>query len=547
MRLREYQEQAVAETLSAWEDSRSTLIVMPTGTGKTQVFCSVINRLWPKRALILAHREELIWQAVKRIESFGLEARVEMADLRANESFFSNAPVVVSTIQTQIAGNNGNGRMGHFKPDDFALVVVDEAHHATSPSYRKVLNYYQQNPDLKILGVTATPDRADEAALGQVFESVAFDYEILDAINDGWLVPIQQQMVMIEGLDFSHIKTTAGDLNGGELAAVMEAEKNMQGVAAASLDIIGDRRTLVFTSSVKQAEKLAEIFNRHRDRMAGWVCGATPKEDRRRSLKSFHEGDTQVMVNCNVLTEGYDSPDIQVVIQARPTKSRCLYSQQIGRGTRPLTGILSGLETAEERQRAILNSAKPNLLVVDFVGNSGKHKLITTADILGGKLDDEVIELAQRRAKTKGIVNMADELNRAQQEIRLQIEEAKRKEAARKAHLVAKAEFKTRSVDPFDILDVKPVRARGWDQGKSLTQNQRGVLLRQGININGMPYGQQKQLLTAIFKRMNNKMASINQCRILRKRGVKTETLTFAQASAAIDEIARREGWKKRA
>lgn len=542
--LREYQEQAVSEIFNAWNDSQSTLIVMPTGTGKTQVFTSVINRIWPKRALVLAHREELIWQAVKRIQSLGLEATVEMADLRASDGVFNEVPVIVSTIQTQIAGNNGNGRMGHFKPSDFALVVVDEAHHATSPSYRKVLNYYQQNPDLKILGVTATPDRADEKALGQVFESVAFDYEILDAINDGWLVPIQQQMVMIEGLDFSHIKTTAGDLNGGELAAVMEAEKNMQGIAAASLDIIQDKRTLVFTASVKQAEKLAEIFNRHRNGMADWVCGATPKENRRLSLKSFHEGDTQVMVNCNVLTEGYDSPDIQVVIQARPTKSRCLYSQQIGRGTRPLTGILSGLQTAEERQRAILNSPKPNLLVVDFAGNSGRHKLVTTADILGGKLDDEVIELAQRRAKAKGVVNMADELNRAQQELHLKIEEQKRREAARKAHLVAKAEFRIRSVDPFDILDVKPIRARGWDEGKTLTQAQRQVLLRNGININGMPYGQQKQLLMAIFKRMENKSCTVKQAKCLRGFGYDTREMKFEEASQLITKL-KANNWRR--
>lgn len=546
MNLRPYQEQAVEAVFQDWQDNQSTLLVMPTGTGKTQVFSSVIKKMSPVRALVLAHREELIWQAVRRIESLGLGTSVEMADLSASDWIWDKTPVVVSTIQTQISGERGSGRMTRFDPIDFGLLVIDEAHHATSPSYRKVIDYYRTNPDLRVLGVTATPDRADEQALGQVFQSASFDYEILDAINDGWLVPIEQQMVSVQGLDFSHIRTTAGDLNGADLAAVMEAEKNLQGIAASSIDIIGDKRTLVFTASVKQAEMLAEIFNRHRPGMANWVCGETPKEQRRKSLSDFHFGVTQVMCNCGVLTEGYDSPEIQVVIQARPTKSRCLYSQQIGRGTRPLADLVDGLETAEERQAAIASSGKPSLSVVDFVGNSGRHKLITSADILGGKLSDEVIELAEKRAKAKGRVNMADELNKAQADIQREIEERKKKEAARRMHLVAKADFKLRSVDPFDILNITPARVRGWDNGKTLSPKQRNILLRQGINPVGMPYSQQKQLLLAIFKRMESNAASINQCRVLRKRGIDTTDMTFAQAKKTIDEIASREGWGQR-
>ena len=128
--------------------------------------------------------------------------------------------------------------MSKFDPQRFGVLIIDEAHHATSPTYRRVIDYYRTNPALKVLGVTATPDRADEEALGQVFQSVAFDYEVLDAIHDGWLVPIEQQMVHVEGLDYSSIRTTAGDLNGGDLAAVLEAEKNLQQMASASVAII---------------------------------------------------------------------------------------------------------------------------------------------------------------------------------------------------------------------------------------------------------------------------------------------------------------------
>src|SRR5205823_2117669 len=146
-----------------------------------------------------------------------------------------------------------------------------------------------------VLGVTATPDRADEEALGQIFESVAYDYEILDAINDGWLVPVMQQMVKITGLDFSHIRTTAGDLNGADLARVMEDEKNLQGMVGASIEIIGGKRTIMFTSSVRHAEMCCNILNRHHQGMAKWICGTTPKDERRQTLKDFENGKVQVV------------------------------------------------------------------------------------------------------------------------------------------------------------------------------------------------------------------------------------------------------------
>lgn len=544
--LRPYQSEAVRAVFREWEDKASTLLVCPTGTGKTEIFCEIIRQMQPKRTIVLAHRGELITQAVKRLWKFGIEADVEMADKWADENYWSRAPVVVSTVQTQIAGENGNGRMSRFDPADFGLVVCDEAHHYTAKSFRKVLDHYRKNPDIKILGVTATPDRADESALGQVFDSVAMDYEILDAIHDGWLVPVEQQMVNIEGLDFSKVRTTAGDLNGADLAAVMEAEKNLHGIASSSIEVIGQRKTLVFTVTVKQAERLAEIFNRHREGMADWVCGTTPKDQRHKILKGFSDGRIQVLVNVGVLTEGYDEPAVEIIVQARPTKSRCLYAQIIGRSLRPLPGIVDGLELVEQRKDAIARSPKPAALVLDFVGNSGKHKLMTTADILGGKVSQQAIEKAVAKAKKANApVRMDEELDSAERDVHAEIEAHKAEEAARRAHVVAQAEFKLRSVDPFDVFDLKPTKSRGWDAGKTLTAAQRGVLLRAGVNIVGMPYSQQKQLLVAIFDRRNNKMATLKQCQLLRKRGVDTATMTFEQATEKLNEVAQKEGWSK--
>jgi len=184
-------------------------------------------------------------------------------------------------------------------------------------------------------------------------------------------------------------------------------------------------------------------------------------------------------------------------------------------------------------------------LVVDFVGNSGRHKLITSADILGGKLSDEVIELAERRAKQRGCpVNMADELNQAQEDIRREIEERKMREAARKAHLIATADFSTRSIDPFDILQMQPVRERGWDAKKQLSEKQRALLLKQGVDPSGMPYAQARQLIDEIFRRWNGKLCTLKQAKILRDRGIDIRNLSMEDATKKITEIAKRERWR---
>lgn len=564
--LRDYQQKASDGVIESWQDESSTLLVLPTGTGKTQVFTDIIRRIHPKRSIVLAHREELIWQARNRIEQMtGLCVDVEMADLRAGEHFLNRPDVIVTTVQTQIAGCNGNGRMSHFKPSDFGALIVDEAHHATADSYQKVIAYYRQNPDLKVLGVTATPDRADEVALGQVFGNVAFDYEILDAIHDGWLVPIDQQMVNVANLDFSEVKTTAGDLNGADLAAIMEAEGPIQSVIMATVEAmfrlppnslapvaVADwwqfcqefgldvpRRTLAFASSVRHAEMMSEILNRVHPGLSSWICGATPKEERRLKLQQFDKGDTPAMVNCAVLTEGYDSPAVQVIVMARPTKSRALYSQMVGRSTRPLPGLVDPLPSAEERKAAIAASTKPSCLVIDFVGNSGRHKLMSSADILGGNVSDGAIERAIRKAKEEGkAVRMDELLEKSEEEIRAEIEEAKRQEEARKARLVGKARYSTHAINPFDVLQLQPVRERGWDTGKQLSEKQRALLLKQGIDPSSMPYAQARALINELFRRWNGKLCTFKQAKLLQRFGIDSKEVSMKQATMIIDQIA---------
>ncbi|MDE2100102.1 MAG: DEAD/DEAH box helicase [Patescibacteria group bacterium] len=552
MKLRPYQHNGVSSTFLGWESGlRSLLGVMPTGCGKTVVFASVIRRIFPKRTMVLAHRAELVWQARDKIKQVtGFNVDVEMAEYKASNQaglFYPSAQVIVSTVQTHCAGGDGAGRMSKFDPMDFGLLVIDEAHHAVSPSYRRIIEYYKTNPNLKILGVTATPDRSDEEALGQVFEEVAFDYEILDAIKDGWLVPIEQQFVSIDDLDFSKIRTTAGDLNQGDLDAVMKSEKNLHGVASATIEIIGGRRGIGFASSVEHARLLADIFNRHKPGMANYVHGGTDKEERKMIISDFAAGRYQFLWNCGVFTEGFDDAGVEVISMARPTKSRCLYAQMAGRATRPHNSIahtLNDVENAAKRRWMIQKSVKPSCLIIDFVGNSGKHKLATTADILGGNVSDEVLDLAIKSAqKSRGPVRM--DRNILEEEERLEQAKARAaEESARKARLVANASYKTTKVDPFDILQIKPVtKTREWNKNKVMSEKCKKIVReRFGLNPDELSYENGMNLVHEFFRRIEGKLCTFPQAKILKKFGCSTD-VTFQDASAMIDAIARNK-WK---
>ena len=547
--LRKYQQEASDAVVRELEDNVSTLVVLPTGTGKTVLFADVVRRFQPKRCLVFAHREELVFQAKEKIEKFaGVHCEVEMGQFRSDGWFGTRPPCVVSSVQTLASGGDGGGRMTKFDPAEFGLVVVDEAHHATSGTYRKVMEYFKEG-GCKVLGVTATPDRADEEALGQVFDTVAYDYEIVQAIDDGWLVPVEQKMVNVSSLDLSACRTTAGDLNGADLAKVMEDEETLHGVAIASVETCGDRRAIVFAATVKQAERLAEIFNRYKAGSATWVCGETNKDDRRKLLKDFAGGSYQFMVNVGVLTEGFDDSGVEVIVMARPTKSRALYAQMAGRGTRPADDIaseLAGMGSSEERRNAIANSRKPFCEILDFAGNSGRHKLVNAVDILGGRVSDEAIEMAREKIReANGPVNVQEVL-KEMEETKREMDERKAREAAMRDKIRAKASFSTVDVNPFDVFHIQPVKARGWDRSKTLSEKQRDILLKQGIDPDGMPYGQARQLLNEVFRRWNRKLSSFKQARILRKNGI-TAPMRHEEASRMIDAIAQRNGWRRRA
>jgi len=578
-RFRPYQSNAIDAVLEEFKTVQSTLGIAPTGTGKTMIFSGIINRMQPGRVLVLADRGELIFQAAKHVSRTGLTTKIEKAGYSVSRHDL--AEVVVASVQTMISQKKTPTgkvrRMTKFNPLDFSLIVCDEADCFIAPSHSSILNYFKQgNPNIKIFGCTATPKRTDEQALGKIFESTAFIYELLSkerpsAIGDGWLVPAESQMLNVEGLDFSHLKITAGDFNGAQLAQIMEAEKPLYGIAQGTLEAAyglkpnslhgvevpmwngfleatqaKPKTVLAFTVSVKHAEMLADIFNRVMPGIAGWVFGKTPDDERDRTNAAFKNGDLPILCNCGTHTVGFDAPIISMVVP-KPTASNRLYFQMIGRGTRPAEvdgrSIVDQYPTSEERTAAIAASAKPVLTILDFCGVTGRHRPVNLADVLGGDYSDAAKERAIAKARKSGKRLGVGDVEEAEEELREELEERKRHEAARKTKLIGKARFSVKTINPFDVLEITPIRERGWDAGKTLSDKQRGLLLKQGIDPDGMSYHQGRQVIQEMFRRWGSKLCTLKQANLLKRHGLDTKNMPMKRASEIIDALSKN-GWR---
>lgn len=543
MNLRPYQMQAVDAASSALAAHGSALMVLPTGTGKTVVFSHLASRQ-DRRTLILAHRQELVEQAAAKVKAItGQDAAIEMGDRYSNErGVWGPAQVVVASVQSMVSGFSGGRRMNRFCPDEFSLVVIDEAHHASANSYRSVVNYFTRWPHVKVLGVTATPDRSDKSTLGSVFRSVAYQYNVLDAINDGWLVPVHQRIVQVASLDFSDVRTRGGDFVESDLAKVMQYEKTLHGVVSPAFELTAGKRTLVFSASVDHARRMAEIWNRYEPGCARSIDGSIPRDERRQMLTAYARGEFRVLTSCMVLTEGWDCPEVEAIVMARPTKSRALYAQMLGRGTRPLAGLVDGIESHQARCDAIAASAKPKVDVVDFTGNATRHKLVCSIDILHGEKDEAVLELARRKAaKGRHVQEVVEE---AEQELLNKREAARREQEARRAALRAKATFSTRDIDPFGAAGLVAPRESAFDRTRQVSEGMRNVLLKGGVNPDGLGFTAAKKMCADIVRRWKGQLCSLKQAHHLHRMGYtpdQTREMPRQRASEILDSA-----WGKR-
>jgi superfamily II DNA or RNA helicase len=439
MKLRDYQTDAIRGVHKKLADHQSTLIEMATGLGKTVVFSFIADE-WPGRVLIIAHRDELIRQAAEKVHTITRHpVAVEMGRERADDQLYGTK-VTVASIQTLARSK----RRERFHPDHFSLLVIDEGHHAVAATYREVLDYFKS---AKRLLVTATPKRSDKEALDSVCESVAFQYGIEPAIDHGWLVPIRQSVVKVEGLDFSKARTVADDFNQADLERILTEEKSLHAMVASAFEILGTRQALWFCASVPHARATAAVLARYAPAdQVQFLSGDSPIEERRSAVDAYKKGRIQHLLNCALYLEGFDAPSTSGIVMGRPTKSLGLYMQILGRGTRPLPGVVDGLEGVEQRKTAIGMSEKSDMLVIDYCGNAGRHKIIQATDVLGGKHSEETKQYAKETiADEARAVDIEEALARALAERKLLAQEDER----RKKIKAEKVEYTTNEVSPF--------------------------------------------------------------------------------------------------
>lgn len=355
--LRSYQTRALERILGAYIDGRqSVAISLPTGCGKTIVFLSLARGVVEAggRVLIVAHRDELILQPIEKLSLVWPEVP-EPGVIKA-ERFDPDRPIVLASIQTLWR------RLDRLS-QGFDLFVIDEAHHAAASTYRKALDrLFELNPTMKVLGVSATLYRKDGESLREVFEEVAFEYSVLEAIADGFLCGIDYRAVRT-GCDLSEVwfDYRAGDFSVSQLAETVNTTERNRFAVETWLELARGRKAIAFCVDIKHACDLAETFRAYGVE-AQTVTGETPLEERRAMLKAFARGEIPVITNCQVLTEGFDDPAVDCLLLARPTASKALYVQMVGRGLRLYPG-------------------KKDCLVIDLVDNSSRHSLVSIADL----------------------------------------------------------------------------------------------------------------------------------------------------------------------
>lgn len=542
--LRPYQVEAVSAIEHAWEDHQRVLLVMATGLGKTTIFTQIIHDrvMHGRRAMVLVDRIELVDQAVNRVREWGIQPSIEVADSRADRGLYSRSPVVVSTVQTQRSGGNGRKRRDAFDPGDFSTVIVDEAHLSITPGTRATLDHYGRNPHLRILGVTATPDRTDRKSLAQIYQHVAYRYDLRDAIEDGWLVPVEAKRVTLP-LDLSDLDDRGGDFDADELAAFLERNEAVYKTLATLTMLPPTESTLVFCARVAHAEILCQALNEHRPGCAAVVSGDTPERIRRHRVESFRRGETQFLCNCAVLTTGFDAPMVRCVAMVRPTRSRMLFAQCVGRGTRPLPGLVDTLDAPEARIAAIAASPKPRLRVLTFVGMGGGVDLVGPEDILAGDMTPPQAVIAAKKAADDGTErDVMDALQDAERE-----EEAR--EVRRRLPKIRRAPAaRFRDLDLFKRGGAR-VAGQVWSRThEALTSRQLDILHKGGFTdreLASYDPARAKRAVDWVIRRWSAGLCSWKQWKLLRSRGIDADRLTRDEATSHINAIAAREGWRR--
>lgn len=514
MELRQYQEEARQAVEKQWEDGiQKTLLVLPTGCGKTIVFAKITEDRVRRgdRVLILAHRGELLEQAADKIGKVTrLGCAMEKAEQTCLGSWFR---VVVGSVQSLMREK----RLGRFPADYFGTIIIDEAHHCISDSYQKVLRHFE---NAKVLGVTATPDRGDMRNLGEVFDSLAYEYTLPKAIREGYLSPIKALTIPLQ-LDLSGVAMQSGDFKAGDIATALDPY--LYQIADEMSKYCRDRKTVVFLPLVKTSQKFRDILQ-EKGFQAAEVNGES--EDRAEILEAFERGEYNVLCNSMLLTEGWDCPSVDCVVVLRPTKVRSLYSQMVGRGTRLYPG-------------------KEHLLLLDFLWHTERHELCHPADLICTS-KDVAQKMTENLEEAAGfLMDLEEAEKKASEDVIAEREEALanqlREMRHRKKRLVDPLQFEM-SIQAEDLSGYVP--AFGWEMAPP-SDKQKATLEKLGILPDEIDNaGKAAKLLERLDIRKAEGLTTPKQIRFLENRGFQhVGTWQFDTAKKLIDRIAAN-GWR---
>lgn len=514
MELRPYQIEARAAVHREWEgERRRTLLVLPTGCGKTVVFAKIAEDCvrQGRRVLILAHRGELLDQAADKIaQATGLGCAVEKAEQSCLDSWYR---IVLGSVQTLTREK----RLEQFDQDYFDAIIVDEAHHSVSESYRRILDWFSE---ARVLGVTATPDRGDMRNLGQVYESLAYEYTLPQAIKEGYLSPIKALTVPL-CMELAGVGVSAGDFKAADLGTALDPY--LEQIAAEMVTHCKDRRTVVFLPLIKTSQKFRDILCTHGFRAAE-VNGNSA--DRAEVLADFAAGKYNVLCNSMLLTEGWDCPAVDCIVVLRPTKVRSLYSQMVGRGTRPAPG-------------------KDHLLLLDFLWHTERHELCRPADLVCDNAE-VAHKMTENLSEAAGCpMDIQEAESKASEDVVAQREEALAKQLQqmrrRKQRLVDPLQYEM-SIQAEDLTGYVP--NFGWEMGPP-SEKQVEALEHLGILPDAIESaGKASLLLDRLSKRKREGLTTPKQIRLLENRGfLHVGTWNFDAANRMIQRIAAN-GWK---
>ena len=491
MKLRPYQQEAVAAIRDKWNEWQRELLVLPTGCGKTVVFNTVAN-MQPGNVLILAHRDELIEQARDKYQRMFNELP---GKIKAAETDLKR--VTVGSVQT-MARRDYTGL--------FQTVIVDEAHHSISDSYQSVLGQF---PEANVLGVTATPDRGDKKSLARYYNGIAYEYSLRNAVADGYLCNITARTVPLE-IDMNNVKISLGDFQIDSVAETLEPY--LPKIAEAIMQYASSRKTVVFCPLISIAQELAGMIPGARE-----VNGNSA--DRKEILEWFDKaGAGSVLCNAMLLTEGWDCPSVDCVVVLRPTKIRSLYAQMIGRGTR-------------------LSPGKDNLLILDFLWLCQKHNLCKPANLISDNVTD--IETVTKATKDEEI-DLFDAVSDAEEQRRNALAEALAKQHKKKSKLINPLEVFS-LLEDIGLADYEPTFA--WEEAEA-TEKQIQALENFGIDTEGLTKGYASKILDKLIGRSKEHKATIKQINLLQRYGYEPIDWSFDQASKKIGQLAA-VGWKR--